>query len=270
MLKYSIKCNKSNSELIEIPYDSLFFSNDLSYISGVTSSNFKLDDGQYIYLQFNESKKYNRYKIEVRDVIRRGYINSGLNAIFKDENNFYFFKLNNGIELVNHKSNKYRYWCDDNKIIYNNNEYIVDFNIEPKINIGNNSVTLTDTDNIQHIQHFIIKKDDDIPLNIDGIKCVKKYDNQWKNVEYSDKLNIYIKDNILINQGDIINVIPIESYIECCEIFNDNGKNKISLYGKTYEISTNTIDYIVIGDKEYELTYVSDIMLVILKMVSII
>ncbi len=266
MLRYSIKLDKPNTEFNEIPYESIFYSNDLSYISGVTTSENGIVNGQDVYIQFNDSTEFSKYKIEVKSVVRRGYIspsnNTFVTKIFSDTD-FSCYKRNDGVEVVKYTSGNYRCYCDDNNIYFNGNNYTVNFNIDSTVEINNSTIEITNSDltEVQKIFYFFIRKDTDKSFNLDNIKCAKKITlnnvEQWANVEYSNKLHLYLKDNnLLFRQSDIINVYSVDSNVECCKVFTENGTPKILLYGKKYNVNSS-IDYIVINNNEYELKYVT-------------
>ena len=308
MLKYSIKLGQHNTELNEIIYETLYFSNDLSFISGITSLDNNIIHGNDAYLQYDNSSEFYKYKIDVKDVIRRGYVE--YSYIKSKEyictiDSMFCYKSNYGIELSQYKSNKI--WCDDGIISINGIDYVVDFNVEyPSIKLEDGTeLFLYDygINSIKKVKYFIIRKRLDYNLHIDFLKCVKsypyiilkdefynnkkydyiEYENEhylinnndkkecsinkdlglitvdgvqyhirydWRNVEYSDCLNLYLSNNseIKLNQGDIINVKPINSNKEIYDvIYDENNKGYISFNGIKYYLSNDTLDYVLIN-----------------------
>lgn len=82
MLNYKFKVTQ-NSNFIEIPYDNLFFDKNCQYISGYTSTNNNLVDGQDILLTINNSQG-KEYKINLNNVIRQGYCIYSKKIILED------------------------------------------------------------------------------------------------------------------------------------------------------------------------------------------
>lgn len=76
-----------------------------------------------------------------------------------------------------------------------------------------------------------------------------KINDVWRNVESGDALNIYLEANsIQCKVGDIINV---KSTIPITKMYYVNS-NKVIVNNKEYEVSDNTIDYMVYWDNELE------------------
>ena len=76
----------SNMEFNEIPYYTLFFANDYSYISGITSSDYSLSNNQDVYIQLYDDGNYYKYKMEITEIERRGYVVYNLYRQIKIQN----------------------------------------------------------------------------------------------------------------------------------------------------------------------------------------
>lgn len=74
MLKYNFKIEKNTDLVQEIKCDSLYMSPDLTFISGITSSEYGLVNNQPIFIREGDSSEYKKYVIQIFDKIERGYV----------------------------------------------------------------------------------------------------------------------------------------------------------------------------------------------------
>ena len=107
MLKYNFKIDKNTDLVQEIKCDSIYMSPDLTFISGITSSEYGLVNNQPIFIREGDSNEYKKYVIQTFDNLERGYV------IFENQK---------------YKINTYTY---NGEIVYgivfgDNNKYIAD------------------------------------------------------------------------------------------------------------------------------------------------
>ena len=74
MLKYNIRLSNTTDLVDEVKCDDIFLSPDLTYISGITSSDYGLVNGQPIFIREGDSSTYNEYTIQVYNCNQRGYV----------------------------------------------------------------------------------------------------------------------------------------------------------------------------------------------------
>lgn len=74
MLKYNFKIEKKTDLVQEIICDSVYMSPDLTFMSGITSSEYNLINGQPIFIREGDSDEYKKYTIQTFDSIERGYV----------------------------------------------------------------------------------------------------------------------------------------------------------------------------------------------------
>ena len=268
MLRYNIKLGTSNMEFDEMPYDTLFFAKDYTFISGLTSFDYDISNNQDIYIQFNNIDYYNKYKIEIETIYRRGYVLynpiSNYEIIQKDVNKFIYkdkIGFNVGeFEYFYDDDNKYfKFWCDNNIINIDGIDYEVDFELDSEnvsITLENGTILYlndyTKSDglpNVQKLTKFIIRKNFDYSLTIENSKCVDLFhyilvqNDDFSNtklyvIQENDKS--YLTDNIdridqYTNKGDctVVNYDVIfngKTYPLLSEWININFSDKINLY----------------------------------------
>ncbi|MBR6516690.1 MAG: hypothetical protein IKT40_07505 [Bacilli bacterium] len=336
MLKYSIKLDNSRLVLNEIIYESLFFSNDSSYISGVTSSDYSLLDGQDIFIQFNNSTEYKKYKVEVKNVYQEGYVIYDNNLTKREYIDFQVDGYNlyndvNGITLYNEESNYNKFWCYDGIVTIGCIDYIVDKNTNTIELEDDTILAVNDHDTRVKKTLFTIRKEENQKLDIDKLSCARKYpyillptiktdasggitevigsdnkdkyyylkdnngnyvlinDNQYiksdliesndynelkitygnnneiiRQIKYEwddslkgDNLHIYLSDNKYVKQGDIIFAKKIYPTLEKMDV--SSGESCITIYGKKYYESEDTIDFVIVNDStECQIIYLDD------------
>lgn len=74
MLKYNFRIEKKQNMVQEIYCNTKYLSHDLTYISGTTSSEYKLVDGQTVYVAEDGSSEFHPYPIQVFDCDELGYV----------------------------------------------------------------------------------------------------------------------------------------------------------------------------------------------------
>lgn len=178
MLRYKVKLNEPKG-YNEIKCDELYLSPDLSFISGVTDSNYGLINGQYISVEFNNDEKFHDSIIETKDVLRQGYVifEQEFNIeTYKDYKGFYYvdgkyyFTSSTSINVLGQEcainDNKVKvnvtYWVEDNKLVIGENTYDIDIQLN--------------SDGTEVFPHYVaLKGGVQLPIN----KCAKEY---WKTV----------------------------------------------------------------------------------------
>lgn len=74
MLKYQFKIGAKTDSVQEIECESLYLSEDLDFISGITSPTYGLVDGQSIFVREGTSTSFNEFVVSIKEVTRRGYV----------------------------------------------------------------------------------------------------------------------------------------------------------------------------------------------------
>lgn len=178
MLRYKVKLNEPKG-YNEIKCDELYLSPDLSFISGVTDSNYCLINGQHISIEFNNDEKFHDSIIETKNVLRQGYVIFEQEfdvEEYKDYKGFYYvdgkyyFTTGTSINVLGQEctinDNKINvnvtYWVENGKITIGENTYDVDIQLK--------------NDGTELYSHYItLKGGVQLPIN----KCSKEY---WKTV----------------------------------------------------------------------------------------
>ena len=201
MLRYSIQLQKSSTEMVEVQCEHMYFSEDLTYISGITDTIYGLVNGQPIYLCVNDSSEMVEYQIEVKTVTRQGYVvfNQTYNVFNEDgdkgiifaDGNKYVSKGNNSVII-----NSYMFGVEENEIPLNEDsvqiptrhyiedgyvsisgiKYAVDVKFDGFVYLKNNTpLLIQDKEAIKDIVHFVIRKNINYKLNIENMSCTKEY-----------------------------------------------------------------------------------------------
>ena len=209
MLKYKINIKNLNNDGVEkIKCESLFLSPDGTFLSGITSCEYGLMDGQTIFVHEEGTEIYNESTISIEKVTRRGYIvieqkykvekfDNGLSGFtFVDGNTYisdndtvtltspYYY----GEEDIELKDNfitiPTKYYVENGKLFINNVHYDVDFeaNDEPYISLlisgQTKNITIKECkfpQDIENVIKFVIKKKPNYPIVIDGASPTKQF-----------------------------------------------------------------------------------------------
>lgn len=266
MLNYQIKVNKM-SEMTEVEYDSLYLSPDLSYMSGVTSCDYNLINGQTVYLYTNDHDGFQEYPIEVKKVQRRGYVKYAQSFdILTDENGERYITYIDGqsyvisdgkvyidqtwYDNIDNGATKYpiliKYYVENGYVTIYNTSYEVDFEYEqPYITLRDGTELLVQNynkvvsgnviPNISYVTHFTIRKSLDYKVKVNDICCTKNYP-------------------YIIYQTDMIDGVsyPINAYLAYGE--NDSVIATWLNFNKEFSSVTGTaigIDQVLIDDETY-------------------
>lgn len=258
MLRYKVKLNEPKG-YNEIVCDELYLSPDLSFISGVTDSNYCIMDGQHLKMEFNNDNRFHDVIVKTEDVLRQGYV------IFEQEFDVKEYKEYKGFYYVDGKyyfteksgtsitvlgqscsiiDNKVKvnvtYWVENGKITIGENTYDVD--IQLKNDDG--------TELLPH--HLTLKGGMQLPIN----KCAKEF---WKKVT---KFNIR-KDNdyeLVLNDASCAKRVPFFRYnvgnTTTCnntsKIYEKNDKKHYLEYNKDEGRYETTVE---VGNKLFVQNY---------------
>ena len=154
MLRYKLNLKNVQDKVIEIDYESLYFSSDCTYITGVTDISYNLSNESTIIVVSNEE---NICSLEATDVVRCGYV------IYKKPYEIKIFEDNGTIGIL---YNDGQYYCTnyEDEIIVSSGDtkdtplYITIDNHEYKIGVYSYDTTSGDT----IIKKF--KKDDTVTI----------------------------------------------------------------------------------------------------------
>ena len=225
MLRYSIRIDNKKSEYTEIQYQSLYLSPDLSFISGVTSTEYGLVNRQNIYLYANAYQGYVAYPIEIKTVTRRGYViytqpypiqttDDGESYIhYIDGKNYIITSgkvtinqmIYDSIDVNSGYANiPTKYYVEDGVITIQDVSYNVDFDMDQPsillrdgdtlfvqnynqiVNINQQEIIIP---NIKEVVHFTIRKSLNYQLSVEDVYCAKNY----PHILYGDMLLYLIK-----------------------------------------------------------------------------
>lgn len=216
MLKYKINIKNLNNDGVEkINCESLFLSPDGTFLSGITSCEYGLMDGQTIFVHEEGTEIYNESTISIEKVTRRGYIiidqkykvetfDNGLSGFtFVDGNTYisdsdtltlsspYYggegednIKLNNDSIKDGYITIPTKYYVENGKLFINNVHYEVDFEANDApfilllINGQTNKKYINDCkfpQDIENVIKFVIKKKPNYPIVIDGASPTKQF-----------------------------------------------------------------------------------------------
>lgn len=187
--------------MVEVQCEHMYFSEDLTYISGITDTIYGLVNGQPIYLCVNDSSEMVEYQIEVKTVTRQGYVvfNQTYNVFNEDgdkgiifaDGNKYVSKGNNSVIInsymfegeeneipLNEDSVQIptRHYIEDGYVSISGIKYAVDVKFDGFVYIKNNTPLLIQgKEAIKDIVHFVIRKNINYKLNIENMSCTKEY-----------------------------------------------------------------------------------------------
>ena len=203
MLRYKVKLNEPKG-YNEIKCDELYLSPDLSFISGVTDSNYCLINGQHISIEFNNDENFHDSIIETKDVLRQGYVIFNQEFDVKEYNGYKGFYYVDGKYYFTEKSGTFinvlgqectindnkinvnvTYWVEDNKLVIGENTYDVDIQLKNDgTELYSHYITLKGGMQLpinkcakeywKTVTKFIIRKDNDFDLKLTYSSCAKK------------------------------------------------------------------------------------------------
>ena len=216
MLKYKINLKQVSNDNVElIECHTLCLAQDGSFISGITSSDYGLVDGQKVFVNEDGTNYFDDYKISLKKVTIQGYVVVPQKYQIETYNNVYVgFKFIDGNIYVFENDNTLtldsiyndneenalvyqgqteilintRYFVENGKVYINGEYYDVDFYEEnPYIQIRNhtNKLLVYDIDGNEFnelsfnktvdVVKFIINKKENYPITIDNISCTRKF-----------------------------------------------------------------------------------------------
>lgn len=216
MLKYKINLKQVSNDNVElIECHTLCLAQDGSFISGITSSDYGLVDGQKVFVNEDGTNYFDDYKISLKKVTIQGYVVVPQKYQIETYNNVYVgFKFIDGNIYVFENDNTLtldsiyndneenvlvyqgqteilintRYFVENGKVYINGEYYDVDFyEEEPYIQIRNhtNKLLVYDIDGNKFnessfiktvdVVKFIINKKENYPITIDNISCTRKF-----------------------------------------------------------------------------------------------
>ena len=215
MLKYKINLKQVSNDNVElIECHTLCLAQDGSFISGITSSDYGLVDGQKVFVNEDGTNYFDDYKISLKKATIQGYVVVPQKYQIETYNNVYVgFKFidgniyvfendntltlnsiyNGGDEVLEYQGQaeiqiNTRYFVEDGRVYINGEYYDIDFyEKKPYIQIRNHTNTLTvhdiDGDEFNELSFnktvdvvkFIINKKENYPITIDNISCTRKF-----------------------------------------------------------------------------------------------
>lgn len=216
MLKYKINLKQVSNDNVElIECHTLCLAQDGSFISGITSSDYGLVDGQKVFVNEDGTNYFDDYKISLEKVTIQGYVvvrqnykietyKNGYVGFKFIDGNIYVFENDNTLTLDSiYNDNKEnvlvytgqaeilintRYFVENGKVYINGEYYDVDFYEEnPQIEIRNytDKLDVYDIDGEKFnessfiktvdVVKFIINKKENYPITIDNISCTRKF-----------------------------------------------------------------------------------------------
>ena len=215
MLKYKINLKQVSNDNVElIECHTLCLAQDGSFISGITSSDYGLVDGQKVFVNEDGTNYFDDYKISLEKVTIQGYVvvrqnykietyKNGYVGFKFIDGNIYVFEndktltldsIYNGDDEVLEYTGQTeisiytKYFVENGKVYINGEYYDVDFyEEEPQIEIRNYTDKL-DVYDIEpemfnkpssiktvDVVKFIINKKENYPITIDNISCTRKF-----------------------------------------------------------------------------------------------
>ena len=215
MLKYKINLKQASNDNVElIECHTLCLAQDGSFISGITSSDYGLVDGQKVFVNEDGTNYFDDYKISLKKATIQGYVVvpqkyqietynnvyvgfkfiDGNIYVFENDNTLTLNSIYNGGDEVLEYSGQTeiqintRYFVENGRVYVNGEYYDVDFyEKKPHIQIRNHTNTLTVHDingdefnessfnKTVDVVKFIINKKENYPITIDNISCTRKF-----------------------------------------------------------------------------------------------
>ena len=215
MLKYKINLKQVSNDNVElIECHTLCLAQDGSFISGITSSDYGLVDGQKVFVNEDGTNYFDDYKISLEKVTIQGYVvvrqnykietyKNGYVGFKFIDGNIYVFEndktltldsIYNGDDEVLEYTGQTeisiytKYFVENGKVYINGEYYDVDFyEEEPQIQIRNytDKLDVYDIDGKKFnessfiktvdVVKFIINKKENYPITIDNISCTRKF-----------------------------------------------------------------------------------------------
>ena len=215
MLKYKINLKQVSNDNVElIECHTLCLAQDGSFISGITSSDYGLVDGQKVFVNEDGTNYFDDYKISLEKVTIQGYVvvrqnykietyKNGYVGFKFIDGNIYVFEndktltldsIYNGDDEVLEYTGQTeisiytKYFVENGKVYINGEYYDVDFYEEnPQIEIRNytDKLDVYDIDGEKFnessfiktvdVFKFIINKKENYPITIDNISCTRKF-----------------------------------------------------------------------------------------------
>ena len=215
MLKYKINLKQVSNDNVElIECHTLCLAQDGSFISGITSSDYGLVDGQKVFVNEDGTNYFDDYKISLEKVTIQGYVVVRQNYkietykngyvgfkfidgniyVFENDNTLTLDSIYNGDDEVLEYTGQTeisiytKYFVENGKVYINGEYYDVDFYEEnPQIEIRNytDKLDVYDIDGEKFnessfiktvdVFKFIINKKENYPITIDNISCTRKF-----------------------------------------------------------------------------------------------
>ena len=197
MLKYSIRLRepKQYTEIELLDGENLYLSPDVSFISGVTSVDTCIVDGQKLLIEIDQNEVFNEVIVEAKNVTRQGYViydkiyeleeyknNDIVYKCFRYIDGKYYFTIDDTATSITVNGKSYqidnntitvetKYWVENNEVTIENHTYNVDL-VMLKVSKNNG----TDYEYIANDNNYVTLKDG---TNLKIKNCDKKY---WKKV----------------------------------------------------------------------------------------
>lgn len=217
MLKYKINVRDKNNELINVQYDSLFYSPDTTYVTGVTSVSYGLANQKYALVEVEGISALQQCAIEATNKIKCGYVIYNQKYDIKEINGLYCIKYIDGL-----------YYCctsADTKIMVDNMEYNLfdetsvkeSIIIPTKYYAYDNVITINEVSydvNIENI-HTLTNNDDYYPYIVlknteieDTERVLYVLDWEYSKRETVTLFKISMKDSVDLHINEAICVYP--------------------------------------------------------------
>ena len=268
MLKYNIKVVKDMSEMTEIKYESLYLSPDMSYISGVTSCDYNLVNGQNILLYANDHDGYQKYTIEVKKIQRRGYVKylQTFDILTNEYDERYityvdgqsYIITNNKVYIdqmwhdilsgASECSITVKYYVENGYVTIYNTAYEVDFDYEqPYIVLRDGTELLVQNynkvvdsniiPNITYVTHFTIRKSLDYKVEVTDVCCAKNYPYIIYQTEMIDGISYQTNAYLTYNSDNTVTASWLDFNKEIQNVTGISyGIDKVIISDTTYTI----------------------------------
>ena len=266
MLKYNIKLREPQG-YDELECNEIYFSSDLSYISGTTDYNYNLFDGQKLMVEFNGTSVFNEVKVNIKNVVRKGFVvykqlfyvepfNYGkeYKGFYYVDGKYYFTEKDSNTIEVNGKEYQIEddkvyvetlYWVEDDKIKIGDITYNVDINLFRK-EYKNPDGTKEYKYEVNEPPYIILKGNEKLYVQ----QCNR---NDWEKVT---KFVIKKGENFKLDvdytsfTNKIYYFMPFKGVKNYEKYYFKDGKCKIG--DDEYEINNGMA---ILGDKTYPINY---------------